>query len=601
MAASPRLRVRALLASRATSCRKTHAGVLPRGWALGAAALTGLLATLQGCACGEDLAVVPGRVSGRLCDTESGAGLPDLPVTLRSAAGRTLQAVTTADGSFQFGSAAPGSAVVEAQVQDGARELEVLVESGATAIVTDPACRELPGVPGQGGIDGQVCNRHTGALVSDALVLVLLADGSTRETMTDGEGRFSVGQLPSGEAVVTIRGQGFERSFAVQVENGEVSHLDLGEECLETGLDQGTLSGSLCDPAGGPLVGAHVVATDNTGFTVSDLTDTTGSFFLNSLAPGPAVVDVSRAPDLSTSYALDVVAGRDTVVVHDLACAEECSYQVVEVAAVGTRPADVIFVIDNSGSMGDDNDAVQDNINQFSSSVASSGTDLHVMLLGTTNVPPPLGGSAEFQMVRTDVDSNDALIELVEHHNDYASFLRADSIKHFVAITDDESDLSAQAFTGTVNSWPGFGSGWVFHSIVAYGSDPQDGCSTGAAYGHQYMTLSQQTQGFTAPICDADYAVVFDEVMRAVTVGTLPCEIPIPAPAGVSADPSRISVTVDGAGGPSLSMPVRTTCSGPGFTLDNPTQPTAVIACPETCAAISRDASGSLTVTVGCQ
>lgn len=553
------------------------------------------------CSCGENLAVVRGGATGRVCDAETGVGLVDVAVTLTAENGRTASAVTAADGGWRVGGVAPGSAVVEAQAADGVRTFEIDIASGDIAVVVDPACREPPGPPGQGGVVGQVCNRHTGALVTDALVIVLLQDATTRETFTDSQGQFSVEGLPAGDAVVTIRGSGFERSFAVTIEDGVLSELDLGEACVETGLTQGTLSGALCDPAGGPLVGARVTALDDTGFAVSDLTDTTGEFFLNALAPGPAVVDVSRAPDVNTTYTIDVVAGRDTVVVRDLACAEQCSYQVTEVAAVGVRPVDIIFVIDDSGSMGDDNDAVQANINNFSTSIANSGTDARVVLLGTTDVPPPLGGSSEFLMIDTNVDSNDALIELVEHHAQYASFLRPDSIKHFVAITDDESDMTAAAFSATVNGWPGFENGWVFHSIVAYGSDPQDGCSTGAAYGHQYMTLSQQTGGITSPICDANYATVFDAVVEAVTVGTLPCTIAIPAPPGVEADPSQISVTVDGASGPSLSMPVRATCSGPGWTFDDAAHPTAVLACPETCAAISRDASGSLTVTVGCR
>ncbi len=561
-----------------------------------AVALTGA----PSCSCGEDLAVVPGGASGRICDADTGAGLPDLAVTLTSANGRVAQSVSAGDGGWRFNGVAPGRATVEAEAPDGARTFDVVISSGDVAVVDDPACRDLPGAPGAGGVAGQVCNRHTGALVTDALVIALLADGSTRETFTDDQGRFTLDDLPSGDHVVTIRGTGFERSFPVTVDDGVITELDLGEACVETDAAHGTLSGALCDPAGGPLMGARVTAVDDSGFTVSDLTDTRGEFFLNALAPGAALVDVSRAPDINATYVVTVVAGQDTVVVRDLACAEECSYQVTEVAAVGVRPVDIIFVIDDSGSMNDDNDAVQDNINAFSSSIAASGTDARVVLLGTTNVPPPLGGSSEFLKINTNVDSNDALIELVEHHNGYAGFLRADAIKHFVAITDDESDLSATSFTATVNGWPGFENGWVFHSIVAYGSDPQDGCSTGAAYGHQYMTLSQQTGGITSPICDADYATVFDAVVEAVTVGTLPCTIAIPAPAGVEADASQVSVTVDGAGGPSLSMPVRATCSGPGWTFDNATHPTAVVACPETCAAISRDASGSLTVTVGC-
>ncbi|MBI1948115.1 MAG: carboxypeptidase regulatory-like domain-containing protein [Deltaproteobacteria bacterium] len=570
--------------------------------ALGALGMVALAAVVApACSCGENLAVVPGGATGRVCDAETGVGLVDVTVTLTARNGRTATAVTAADGGWRVNGVAPGAAAVEAVIDDGVRTFDVEIASGDIAVVVDPACREPPGAPGLGGVVGQVCNRHTGALVSDALVIVLLADSTTRETFTDDQGRFSLEDLPAGDAVVTIRGTGYQRSFAVTVADGVVTELDLGESCIETGLDQGTLSGALCDPAGGPLVGARVTAVDDTGFSVSDLTDTDGEFFLNALAPGPALVDVSRAPDINTTYTISVVAGRDTVVVRDLACAEECSYQVTEVAAVGVRPVDIIFVIDDSGSMGDDNDAVQANINDFSTSIAASGTDARVILVGTTNVPPPLGGSGEFLKINTSVDSNDALIELVQNHAQYASFLRADSIKHFVAITDDESDMSAAAFTATVNGWAGFENGWVFHSIVAYGSDPQDGCSTGAAYGHQYMTLSQQTGGITSPICDANYATVFDAVVEAVTVGTLPCTIAIPAPPGVEADASQVTVTVDGANGPSLSMPVGVTCAGPGWTFDDAANPTAVLACPETCAAISRDASGSLTVTVGCR
>ncbi|MCC7110928.1 MAG: hypothetical protein IT382_16665, partial [Deltaproteobacteria bacterium] len=72
MAAPSPLHASAPTARHATSCRTTQSPARRRGRALRAAALTALLAALPGCACGEDLAVVPGRVSGRVCDTESG-------------------------------------------------------------------------------------------------------------------------------------------------------------------------------------------------------------------------------------------------------------------------------------------------------------------------------------------------------------------------------------------------------------------------------------------------------------------------------------------------------------------------------------------------
>ena len=45
------------------------------------------------------------------------------------------------------------------------------------------------------------------------------------------------------------------------VASGAITHLELGEHCVDTDLSQGTLSGSLCDPndPSGALVGALII------------------------------------------------------------------------------------------------------------------------------------------------------------------------------------------------------------------------------------------------------------------------------------------------------------------------------------------------------
>ena len=554
--------------------------------------------SVPGCQCDDGVTVIPGDVAGRACDVVSGQGLPS--TSLRLVAGtQTFTALTSQDGTFLFERVYAGKATL--YVPDAStgvdRPFDVEVPAGrGTTTITDTACRGEPVLPGAGGVDGQVCNRHTGALVTNADVIVQTIDQVFRTT-TDAEGRFALSPLPNGDHVLTVQGEGFQRSFVIEVTQGTTTHLDLGEQCIETDLSQGTLSGSLCDPNDptGALVGARVSATDAAGVVVSDVTDSNGEFFLNALTPGPATITVVRDPDVNNLYSRDVVAGADSTVVRELSCNEDagCSYQVVGSPVIDQRPVDIIFVIDDSGSMDDDNEAVQNNINVFSSSIAAAGVDYHVVLVGTTNVPAPLGGSAAFRQIDTSVDSNDPLIELVDNYPLYRTHLREDAVKHFVVITDDESDMSANEFSSTVATWPGFTS-FTVHSIVAFGSDPDQGCSTGAAYGHEYVDLSAATGGVTSPICDANYAVVFDAVVAAVTTVTLPCTLAIDAPAGFTTDPARLEVTYQGT-----TLPVRGTCNGPGWRFDPSSS--SVVACPETCADLAEDdGSGVITADVGC-
>lgn len=551
-------------------------------------------------ACRDDkLSALPGQVQGRACDSIDGLGLPSVALKLVTASGITLETLTDPAGGFTFTGVPTGKATVhipDAQEGTGFRAFDVDVFAQETARVTDTACRGDPIEPGAGGVDGQVCNRHTGALVTNADVIVITTNEVFR-TQTDADGRFLLSPLPNGDHVLTVQGDGFQRSWAVSVTTGTITHLDVGEHCVETDLSQGTLSGSLCDPSDptGALVGARVTATDSLGVTVTDITDVEGTFFLNALAPGPATVRVERAPDVNDLYAPTVVAGSDVSVERELSCREDadCSYEVVGTPVIDQRPVDIIFVIDDSGSMDDDNQAVQQNINSFSSSIEASGADHHVVLIGTTNVPAPLNGGSRFLQIDTNVDSNDALIELVQNYNGYRNFLRADSVKHFVVITDDESDMPAGEFSNTVATWEGF-EGWTMHSIVAYGNDPENGCATGAAYSHQYMELSGQTGGVTSPICDANYAEVFDAVVAAVTTVTMPCTLQLTPPAGLTTDPARLEVTY---GGQTIS--VRGTCNGPGWRYDPSTS--SVVACPETCAQLAEDdGSGVITAAVGC-
>ncbi len=286
--------------------------------------LTSTLALLSACS-DEDLVGIPGELQGKACDLDTGLPLASTTLTLE-AGGAVHTALSSVDGSFRFNNVEAG--LVKLHLPQGerggaARTEELMVSPQESQVFSDQACRELPMPPMNGTVDGQICNRHTGALVGDAAVTVTTATLVWRTT-TDADGRFLLEDLPRGEHVLTVQGDGFSRAFLIDIAAGNTTHLELGEDCTETTASMGTLSGSLCDLADPTeaLVGATISTVDASGNTVSDVTDTNGLFFLNALAPGPATVRIERAPDVNNFYSLNVVAGEDRVVVRQL-CGEE--------------------------------------------------------------------------------------------------------------------------------------------------------------------------------------------------------------------------------------------------------------------------------------
>jgi hypothetical protein len=74
---------------------------------------------------------------------------------------------------------------------------------------------------------------------------------------------------------------------------------------------------------------------------------------------------------------LDLDAGHDADLTPDAACAS-----VTDEAELTVRPIDIVFIVDNSGSMFDDIAAVQSNINDnFAAIIAAAGVDFRVIML----------------------------------------------------------------------------------------------------------------------------------------------------------------------------------------------------------------------------
>jgi hypothetical protein len=276
-------------------------------------------------------------------------------------------------------------------------------------------------------------------------------------------------------------------------------------------------------------------------------------------------------------------------------------------AEVERVPVDIIVVIDNSGSMQDEIDAVETNINvNFANILEAANVDYRLILLSQHEVQdralsicvttplsanvacPPVPDqpafTAHFYQYSTHVDSVDSLELLVDTFDDgareefgrapdgWGAWLRPEATKVFLEITDDNSLIMTkdEFLTQLSSKTDVFGTAqeprFRFHSIVGLSEKPTptepwfpgeplqtdlctsdvNGNGTVENAGPVYQELSLLTNGLRFPICQF---AAFDAVFKAIADdvahhATLSCSFPIPAPPpGRELDLAKVAVS----------------------------------------------------------
>ena len=302
-----------------------------------------------------------------------------------------------------------------------------------------------------------------------------------------------------------------------------------------------------------------------------------------------------------------------------------------QLSAVAERqfaPVDIIWAIDTSGSMDAEAAILQSQLNAFVSYFDSVSLDYRVVLIGDTGpngenidvcVPAPLSGGGcpeadgpRYRRVREWVDSTNALEVINATWDSFSDFLRPDAIKHIIVVSDDESSQNAAWFRSRMESrLPG---GVKFHSIVSLTETESCflficdtiGCSgpngDAEARGSTYITLSNDTGGIAASICDAEWTPIFAQIADGVVRGAgLACSYEIPAaPFGeIVFESVRVEyIAPDGGSRTPLSrVDNAAACTAAGeWYYDNNASPTRVELCPAACG----DLDGAVEIFFDC-
>ena len=296
---------------------------------------------------------------------------------------------------------------------------------------------------------------------------------------------------------------------------------------------------------------------------------------------------------------------------------EECA-AVSEAAELIPLPADIIFVVDNSGSMGFEAEQIQQEMNGFSSQIIASGIDVHVVLvssypnngngicidapLGSGGCPDDDDNQPTFTHVDRRVGSNDAWEMLLDTHDEWGPAIRPESSKHIVVVTDDTSDMDFADFDAAFQMLDPSYAGYIHHSVVCHSN-----CESAAGIGTNYIELSNMTAGVAADLCDQDFQAVFDVLSTEVIGGTeLACEFEIPAPPDdMEFNPNQVNLEFDDGMGGVLEIgrvDSAAQCADvvDGWYYDNPDAPQMIFMCPQTCTTVQASMNGSINIKFGC-
>ena len=316
-------------------------------------------------------------------------------------------------------------------------------------------------------------------------------------------------------------------------------------------------------------------------------------------------------------------------------------------AQVTSRAIDIIWVVDNSGSMAPAITQVQQGLNDFAAAISAKSIDYQIVLLSLRSptspitvggkqrfpvcVPAPLGGAAcangaHFFHSSIDIKSTQPLEHLLgtlgqtagytageaRGGEAWAQVLRPGAHKSFVVVSDDDSRLlpsDFEHFAGGTNpfntdtlppgildsSWMGAFNGYTFNGIYGWGSatNPSTMCTyTGgakpASSGPNYTTLVTASGGVRAKICDvaSSWSTFLDDITKSVVQASLTCDLALPTPPQGALDPAAVNVAVKtGTTTTTLYKVAGSTACGTagGWYYDDPVTPTRITLCPTAC------------------
>lgn len=331
----------------------------------------------------------------------------------------------------------------------------------------------------------------------------------------------------------------------------------------------------------------------------------------------------------------------------------------VGVTAAADAGVDIIWAVDNSGSMGDEVAKIRTNLNNsFLSIIQASNLSWNLIMVTErggggqaicVDSPPAGPGCADapprFRHIQCPVQSTDAFLNLAFSYDGvlptfglptllcgqfafpgfpvgppektWNNFSRINATKVIIIVTDDESDTPAAAFDNwaLTQAQPAgmFGSAadrkYIMHGIIGMDTNnPNASCAsaTNSAVepGLIYQQLAATTGGSVASICEDDWSAIFTEIANSI-VTRLSCEYPVPEPPnGGTVDENAVNVLYfPGENGPeeTIFRDMTAGCEDGADGWQWSPNKDKILLCGPTCERIKNDPDGQVEIKFGCK
>lgn len=478
-------------------------------------------------------------------------------------------------------------------------------------------------------------HRYSCVLATLILGLVACGDDDVETGCTSG---CPIGQICTDDVCVA------ESDSAV----ADVGSSDGGPDVFDAGTDAGPDSdGDGLADGDEPTYGTDPNNPDTDGDGLSD-----GEEVMLGTDPTVRDSDGDGVPDGD-----EVFLGTDPTTM-DSACADTSAE-----ASLVSVPVDIIIVIDSSGSMNGEIEAVERNINDNLATILdAAGVDYRVIMLAEYRddggdasdgvcISSPLSGIVDctsrdrgdptpgdrFFHYDERVGSRNSLEKILETYGaaddreqapmGWSQWLRPGAQRAFLEITDDQSSMDFEDFETALFALPtlmresDFGTpeerNYVFHSIIGMTeNDPAttawpptapvqgDRCSPGSvSAAPNYQELSILTGGLRFPLCNNDsFDVIFEQIAEDVVRGvSLGCSFePERPPGGETPDFDRVVVLYQPGGGEADSL-TRVASEADCVANGFYLDGSQINLCPALCAIAEEDEEGVLSVHVACE
>lgn len=329
----------------------------------------------------------------------------------------------------------------------------------------------------------------------------------------------------------------------------------------------------------------------------------------------------------------------------DTAVKADCARTVVTATDTTiAEPADIIILVDSSPSMLEEIGFVRQNLNAFSEQIIDSGVDARVIMIAETipaDVPedmrdtvtgicidPPLGSgscpedtsSPRYVHIPQPVGSSDSLDMLMKTRPEWSPHVRPEALRAILVISDDDALYPRSIIFGDPPLWEDidFMSNRFFEDFDSVSADllmpwsfngvfPYTECAHADRIGKVYTQLVERTHGISGDLCAQDFQPVFDSLAARVVddAVTLSCEWELPEPVdGQTFSTELVQVTRTSAANVTQELsqvPGLDDCTLGAWHFDDPANPRRILACPQTCDAISDDTGGKIDVVFGCE